>query len=76
MLKHDLINFPIRFIQHGVLHGGIEQCHNDRYPGIYTRVDNADVLSFINYEVFGEGTYNFLMRKIFQSISCMNNRRI
>ena len=52
LLKTDYTNLPIRIVQHGILHGGVEECHHDRYPGIYTRVDNEDVWSFIMFKVF------------------------
>ncbi len=55
MLKPDTDNFPIRVRQYAILHGGVQNCRNDRYPGIYTLVSNPHVLSFINLEVYGEG---------------------
>ena len=54
MLKLDTTDLSPRVRQHGVLHGGVERdCNNNIYPGIYTRVDDYDVWTFINSEVFG-----------------------
>ena len=42
----------IRMVQVGILHGGIDPCENDRYPGIYNRIDQPDILEWIKKKVF------------------------
>lgn len=34
-----------------LVHGGIGRCGDNRYPGIYVRVDSPDVLPFIKGEI-------------------------
>ena len=53
MLKLDTTNLSPRVHQHGVLHGGLDKnCRTNNYPGIYTRLDEKEVWSFINRQVF------------------------
>ena len=60
MLKLDTTDLSLRVRQHGVLHGGVEtNCRNDDYPGIYTRVDNYDVWTFIKSEGRSFYLFNF-----------------
>ena len=36
-----------RFVQVGIVHGGVSECGNDRYPNIYTRVEDPEIFRFI-----------------------------
>ena len=49
-LEDDVKN--IRMVQVGVLHGGVTPCENDKYPGIYNRIDQPDILAWIKKQVF------------------------
>ena len=42
----------IRSVQLGILHGGVTPCENDKYPGIYNRIDQPDILAWIKERVF------------------------
>ncbi|TRY79521.1 hypothetical protein TCAL_12893 [Tigriopus californicus] len=37
----------IRYIQVGIVQGGVGDCGDSRYPGIYIRLDDPDILAFI-----------------------------
>ena len=64
MLQLNFINFsggPFvkylpnedRFLLIGILHGAFEECSNEQ-PTIYTRIDNFDILKFVQRIVFDE----------------------
>lgn len=38
----------IRYIQVGIVQGGVWDCGDSRYPGIYIRLDDPDILEFIH----------------------------
>ena len=42
----------IRMVQVGILHGGVRECENNIYPGIYNRIDQPDILAWIKEKVF------------------------
>ena len=49
-------------IQVGVVHGAVGDCGDRVFPGIFVRIEDRDVLSFINRLAFGKksltsGTY-------------------
>ena len=37
-----------RYFQVGIVSGGVGECGTDRLPGVFTRVDNPEILDFIN----------------------------
>merc|ERR1712193_409208 len=37
--------------QIGVLHGGLEQCNNKRYPAIYVRLDNPSIYQWLRSQI-------------------------
>ena len=39
--------------QIGVVHGSAASCDGSRFPGIFVRLDDPEVLNFIQREVFG-----------------------
>ena len=41
-------------MQIGIVQGGAGQCGNERFPGVYARLDDYDVLSFIYKKAFGK----------------------
>ena len=49
-LEEDAEN--IRMVQVGIVHGGVIPCENNRYPGIYNRIDQPDILAWIKKKVF------------------------
>ena len=36
-----------RFFQYGVVHGGIGDCGNSKYPNIYARIEDPEIHGFI-----------------------------
>ena len=42
-----------KFRQIGVVHGSAASCDGSRFPGIFVRLDDPEVLNFIQREVFG-----------------------
>ena len=56
LVFHDRLSTPTRHIQVGIVQGGAGECGNDRFPGLYARLDNIEVLSFIKKTAFGENT--------------------
>ena len=38
----------------GIVQGGAGQCGNERFPGVYARLDDHDVLDFIYKTAFGK----------------------
>ena len=51
---NDKSSTPFRYVQVGIVQGGAGECGNERFPGLYARLDNYDVLSFIYKTVFGK----------------------
>ena len=43
-----------RQVQVGVVYGSLEECSDRRYPSLYARLENYDVLSFIRNITFGD----------------------
>ena len=54
LVFNDKSSSPSRFVQVGIVQGGAGQCGNERFPGVYARLDDYDVLSFIYKTAFGE----------------------
>ena len=54
LVFNDRIAKPPRYVQVGVVQGSAGECGNERFPGLYARLDNFDVLSFIRKTAFGE----------------------
>lgn len=42
---------PPYYIQVGVLHGGVGQCGNSVYPGIYARLEDKEILDFVKTKI-------------------------
>ena len=45
---------PSHYVQVGIVQAGAGECGNDRFPGVYVRLDDYDVLSFIYNTAFGK----------------------
>ena len=45
-----------KFRQIGVVHGSAASCDGSRFPGIFVRLDDTEVLNFIQREVFGSNS--------------------
>ena len=50
-----------RFFQFGIVHGGVGQCGNNKYPNIFARIEDPEINAFIMDEL---GAY----MKIFKAI--------
>lgn len=55
LLKTEFIDSigDIRSILVGVVHGSIKVCDGSRFPSIFSRMDNYDILSWVVEEAFG-----------------------
>ena len=42
-----------RYLQIGLVRGNIADCDGSRFPNIFTRLDNPEVLSFVKRAAFG-----------------------
>ena len=40
-----------RFFQYGVVHGGVGECGNNKYPNIYARIEDPNINDFIKKEL-------------------------
>ena len=40
-----------RFFQYGVVHGGVGECGNNKYPNIYARIEDPNINDFIRKEL-------------------------
>ena len=40
-----------QYVQIGLTHGAVAECFGDAFPGIFVRIDNADVLKFIQNSI-------------------------
>ena len=40
-----------RFFQYGVVHGGVGECGNNKYPNIFARIEDPEINDFINKEL-------------------------
>ena len=45
---------PSRHVQVGIVQGGAGECGNEKFPGLYARLDDHDVLNFIYKTAFGK----------------------
>ena len=45
---------PFRHVQVGIVQGGAGECGNEKFPGLFARLDNHDVLNFIYKTAFGK----------------------
>ena len=43
-----------RLLQIGVVYGSLEQCNDQKYPSLYARLDDYNILSFIRETAFGD----------------------
>jgi secreted trypsin-like serine protease len=41
-------------MQVALVHGGVNKCGDANFPGIYTRLEDSEVLDFIHQIVFGK----------------------
>ena len=65
-----------RQVQIGIVYGSLEQCNDQKYPSLYARLDNYNILSFIRETAFGDiiepvgvkGTKNFFVKTNFNFI--------
>ena len=53
LVFNDKLSNPPRYVQVGIVQGGAGECGNERFPGLYARLDDYDVLSFIKKTAFG-----------------------
>ena len=54
LVFHDKLSNPSHYVQIGIVQGGAGQCGNERFPGVYARLDDHDVLDFIYKTAFGK----------------------
>ena len=54
LVFNDKLSTPFRYRQIGIVQGGAGPCGNDIFPGIYARLDDYDVLSFVYKTAFGK----------------------
>ena len=43
-----------RQVQIGIVYGSLEQCNDQKYPSLYARLDDYNILSFIRETAFGD----------------------
>ena len=55
LLKTEFIESigDVRSVLVGVVHGSIKECDGSRFPSIFSRMDNYDILSWVVEEAFG-----------------------
>ena len=55
LLKSEFIDNigDVRSVLVGVVHGSIKECDGSRFPSIFSRMDNYDILSWVVEEAFG-----------------------
>ena len=54
LVFNDELLTPSRYVQVGIYQGVAGECGNKRFPGIYARLDDYDVLNFIYKTAFGK----------------------
>ena len=54
LVFNDKLSKPSHYVQVGIVQGSAGECGNERFPGIYVRLDDYDVLSFIYKTAFGK----------------------
>ena len=67
-----------KFRQIGIVHGSAASCDGSRFPGIFVRLDDPEVLNFIQREVFGTSSckvrgffvYFMLMKGFTNLLNC------
>ncbi len=42
---------PPRYIQVGILHGGVDNCGNEKFPNIYARLEDEEIWTFVMQQV-------------------------
>ena len=53
LIFHDRVSNPSYYVQVGIVQGSAGDCGNERFPEVYARLDDYDVLSFIYKTAFG-----------------------
>ena len=56
LVFNNRLSNPPHYVQVGIVQGGAGDCGNSKFPGLYARLDDHDVLSFIKKTAFGENT--------------------
>ena len=54
LIFHNKLSNPSHYVQVGIVQGGAGECGNERFPGVYARLDDHKVLSFIYKTAFGK----------------------
>ena len=57
LMRFDVASDPPRYVQVGVVHGAVRRCGDRRFPGIYARLEDPDVMAFIRREISGTRKY-------------------
>ena len=50
---NDRLSNPPHYVQIGIVQGGAGECGDKKFPGLYARLDDYDVLNFIHQTAFG-----------------------
>ena len=54
LVFNDKLSKPSHYVQVGIVQGSAGECGNERFPGVYARLDDHKVLSFIYKTAFGK----------------------
>ena len=49
IVKFETSGENVHYVQIGIVQGGIGRCGSRRYPGIYVRLDDPEILDFVPY---------------------------
>ena len=55
------------YVQIGVIHGGIQECSNDVFPAIIVRLDNPDILDFVQNAIYDSNNFKKSRSKFIQA---------
>ena len=59
LVFHDKLSKPSHYVQVGIVQGALA-CGSKDYPGIYVRIDNPEVWSFIHNTINNKKKGNYL----------------
>ena len=50
-LMKRVYELQTKFFQYGIVHGGVGECGNNKYPNIFARVEDPEINGFIREEM-------------------------
>ncbi|XP_059091512.1 uncharacterized protein LOC131887039 [Tigriopus californicus] len=62
----------MRYVQVGIVQGGVRHCGDPKYPGIYTRIDNPEITEFIESVIKPANEYPDLLKELFEGTETGN----